>query len=320
MSDPATISDRKLRHLALANLSRMGHCAPTVMQTMLDASGSEAQWLVKLTAGLPGGIGNTGGECGGVTAPLVLLGLRQAPERNSRSLPMVVRRGHELLRRFTACQGTTSCREIRGDARLPLRCVGVVQQAPGIYAQALQGGCSETLTPRQEEAYGRLYAHWVDRGFHCAHAVFRGIHDARFETEALRAASSAFMGGTVFTGGTCSALTAGVMALGLALGTIENSRPRVLRMIATMAVGGDAFADSRNAFNKIMNLGHDLADWFKAEFGNTTCRTLTDCDFSTEEGFRSYVENDGTTRCRAIADAVAQRTRAVIRKHEARTR
>jgi hypothetical protein len=37
-------------------------------------SETDAQWLVKLTAGLPGGIGNTGGECGGVTAPLVLLG------------------------------------------------------------------------------------------------------------------------------------------------------------------------------------------------------------------------------------------------------
>jgi hypothetical protein len=60
----------------LSNLLRMGHCAPTIMQTMLDVSETDAQWLVKLTAGLPGGIGNTGGECGGVTAPLVLLGLR----------------------------------------------------------------------------------------------------------------------------------------------------------------------------------------------------------------------------------------------------
>jgi hypothetical protein len=40
----------------------MGHCAPTVMQTVLDASASEVTWPVRLTAGLPGGIGNTGGE------------------------------------------------------------------------------------------------------------------------------------------------------------------------------------------------------------------------------------------------------------------
>ena len=36
---------------------------------------------------------------------------------------------------------------------------------------------------------------------------------------------SGFVGGTVFTGMTCSALTAGVMAMGVALGEIENSRP-----------------------------------------------------------------------------------------------
>jgi Putative redox-active protein (C_GCAxxG_C_C) len=67
----------KLRKRSLGNLLRMGHCAPTVMQTMLDASDAESTWLVTLTAGLPGGIGNTGGECGGVTAPLVLMGLRR---------------------------------------------------------------------------------------------------------------------------------------------------------------------------------------------------------------------------------------------------
>jgi hypothetical protein len=84
-----------------------------------------------------------------------------------------------------------------------------------------------------------------------------------------------------------------------------------------MATGGDAFADSRNAFNKIMNLGHDLANWFKAEFGSTSCRTLTQCDFSTTEGVRSYIESDRTTQCRTIVEAVARRTHGLIREREA---
>jgi hypothetical protein len=252
-----------------------------------------------------------------VTAPLVLLGLRQPTESNPRSLPSIVRQGHELITRFSACHGTLSCREIRGDARVPLRCVGVVQQAPGLYARTLQSEGTNALSPEQEEAYGLFYAHWVDGGFHCAHSVFRAVGDARFEGEALRAASSAFVGGTVLTGGTCSALTAGVMALGLALGTIENSRPRVLRLIATMAVGGDAFADSLNDFNKIMNLGHELARWFKTEFGSTSCRTLTHCDLCTKQDFRRYIENDGITRCRAIAEAVAHRVQELILEREA---
>ena len=79
---------RSLRGRSLANLAKMGHCAPTVMQTLLDASEAEAPWLVRLVAGLPGGIGNTRAECGGITAPLVVLGLRHAPHREG--LPVVI--------------------------------------------------------------------------------------------------------------------------------------------------------------------------------------------------------------------------------------
>jgi hypothetical protein len=91
----------------VSNLLRMGHCAPTVMQTLLDASETEAQWLVKLTAGLPGGIGNTGAECGGVTAPLVLIGLRHARDAVHDGLPPVIDKGHDLMQRFAGCHGTT---------------------------------------------------------------------------------------------------------------------------------------------------------------------------------------------------------------------
>jgi hypothetical protein len=60
---------------------------------------------------------------------------------------------------------------------------------------------------------------------------------------ALADAVPGLIGSTVFTGRTCSALTAGVVALGAVLGTLERSRLRVLRMIGLMAVSGDAFAD-----------------------------------------------------------------------------
>ena len=120
------------------------------------------------------------------------------------------------------------------------------------------------------------------------------------------------MGGTLFTGMTCSALTAGVMALGSALGKIENSRTRVLRMIGTMAVGGNAFANELNAFNPVMNLGHTLANWFKEEFGSTRCRELTGCDFASTEDVREYIASDGTTRCTDIARRVAARVANLI--------
>jgi C_GCAxxG_C_C family probable redox protein len=302
----------RLRNRSLVNLSCMGHCAPTVMQSMLDVSETDAKWLVKLTAGLPGGIGNTGGECGGVTAPLVLLGLRHGLEAKGDLLPEIVYKGHDLLRRFAACHGTTLCRQIRGHARVPLRCVGVVRQAPGLCAQTMCSDCKGSISDDRKEAYARLYANWVEQGFHCAHAVFRRLGNAIPVTQDLLNGSSGFMGGTVFTGMTCSALTAGVMALGLALGEIENSRLRVLRMIATMAIGGAAFADKLNAFNKIMNLGALLSQWFAGEFGSTQCRAITHCDFSTPQGVRHYIESGGTLRCSAIAQSVAHKVQSIV--------
>src|SRR5512139_585608 len=79
-----------------SNLIRMGHCAPTVMQTLLDVSGEQKQWLVKLIAGMPGGIGNTGYECGALTSPLVLMGLRYGLRETDGGLPIIADRGYGL--------------------------------------------------------------------------------------------------------------------------------------------------------------------------------------------------------------------------------
>lgn len=153
----------------------MGHCAPSILQTLLDASGMEAEWLIKLTAGLPGGIGNTGAECGRVTAPLLLLGLRRPRERDPKRLPVIVCQGHDLVQRFNARQGTISCRDIRGKRRLPLPCVGVIQRAPALYARALEADAAYGLPPEREAAYTLVHAHWVTEDFHCAWEVFRNI-------------------------------------------------------------------------------------------------------------------------------------------------
>jgi hypothetical protein len=102
------------------------------------------------------------------------------------------------------------------------------------------------------------------------------------------------------------------MVLGLMLGEIENSHLRVLRMIGTMAIGGDAFTDDLNAFSKSMNRGNRLAQWFRAEFGSTQCRAITQCDFSTTAGVQHYIADGGTARCRAMAQSVAHRVQGMI--------
>lgn len=42
------------RRRGFNNLLKMGHCAPAVMQTILDLGNSKEEWLVRMTAGLWG--------------------------------------------------------------------------------------------------------------------------------------------------------------------------------------------------------------------------------------------------------------------------
>jgi len=79
-----------------------------------------------------------------------------------------------------------------------------------------------------------------------------------------------------------------------------------------MAVGGDGFADKLNAFNPVMNLGHELSKWFEAEFGSTQCRALTRCDFASTADVDDYIDRDGTADCARLARRVAEQVSAMV--------
>jgi hypothetical protein len=158
----------------------------------------------------------------------------------------------------------------------------------------------------------------VDNEFHCAHAVFQRLRPRKIVDQELLDATAGFIGGTLFTGMTCSAFTAGVMAVGVMIGEIENSRLRVLHMIAKMAAGGDAFDDDINKFNRVMNIGNRMARWFTDVFGSTQCRAITQCDFSTKSGVAKYIEVECVARCKTIAATVAETVEKVGKEGTAR--
>ncbi len=292
---------------SLANLLHMGHCAPTVMQTLLDVSGVQQEWPVKLSAGMPGGIGNTGFECGAVTSPLVFMGLRYGLHEMDRGLPVIFDKGHSLCRDFLDCHETLQCKQIRGKDRFPRHCIRPVCLAPELFLAATSDTSRAAIPAETRESYCRIYSHWAQNDFHCAQAVLDQLHYTAFEHQELFDAVSAFMGGTLFMGMTCSAFTAGVMAVGLRCGEIENSPPRVIRLIARMTTGGNAFDETINKFNRSMNAGYRMSKWFVKEFGGTQCQAITRCDFSTQAGVRKYIENDCVTKCREIAKKVAEK-------------
>jgi hypothetical protein len=295
-----------------SNLVRMGHCAPTVMQTILDLSGTQKEWLVKLISGMPGGIGNTGFECGAVTAPLVLMGLRYGLHETDRGLPVIVDRGYGLCQHFIQCHKTLHCKQIRGKDRFPKHCIRPVCLAPQMFFASAYNGSQPAIPARIRASYSVLYAHWAEQNFHCARAVLENFDGMPPQRQELLDAVSAFLGGTLFMGMTCSAFAAGVMAIGLQSGEIENSPSRVIRMLYRMTTGGDAFDEKINKFNRSMNAGYRMSRWFTKEFGSTQCRQITGCDFSTSEGVSKYIESGCMTRCRLIAKSVAEGVRKTL--------
>jgi C_GCAxxG_C_C family probable redox protein len=301
------------RSRSLDNLLRMGHCAPAVMKTVLDINQTDRKDLVKLMGAMPGGIGNTGYECGGITSPLVLLGLRYGLGEINDGLPRIFDLGHRYYQRFSDVNSASFCKAIQ-NPRLPIRCIHAVRHSPELLAETLESDHQPAIPAEQRQAYSCLFCHMKQSNFHCAQAVIHELKDTLPLSQELLDASSAFMGGTLFKGLTCGAYTAGVMAIGLRLGEIENSYLRVTRMLALMISGGNAFPDEVNKFNRALNSAHRLAKWFRAEFGSTQCQAITQCDFSCQAGVDKYINADGVTRCRGIAGMVAEQVQNILKK------
>jgi hypothetical protein len=296
----------------LSNLLKMGHCAPAVMQTLLDLENTKEEWLVRMCAGLPGGIGNSGFECGGITAPLIQFGLVHGLSVKHDGLPSVIYAGHNYDQRFRKCNNSLLCKEILGDRRVPLPCIKVVRHAPELYRQTDWEDNTRAISGETREAFLLLYSHMTANGFHCAHAVLNHLGDTVPVTQKLLDGTSGFIGGTAFKGLTCSAFTASLMAVGLKLGEIEDSFPRVVRMLATMISGGNALADHMNKFNRVMNIGNRMSKWFKKEFGSTLCHEITQCDFSSLTNVHQYIERDSVTTCKIIAEKVFRQAERII--------
>ena len=177
---------------------------------------------------------------------------------------------------------------------------------------SLDGNHGDAIPPERRVGYARLYKHMVQNDFQCAQAVLSHLGYTPAEDQELFNAVSAFMGGTLFMGNTCSAFSAGVMAIGLKEGEIENSIPRVIRLLAIMTAGGNAFDDRLNKFNRSMNRGYQLSKWFSKEFGSTQCQAITGCDFSDPEGVSTYIKGDCITRCKKVTEKVAERVQQML--------
>ncbi len=117
---------------------------------------------------MPGGIGNTGFECGGITSPLVLLGTKFGLRQVDRGLPVIFDKGQTFFQSFIACHKTWRCIEIRQNNHFPRHCIMPVLRSPELFMDAQNDNRREPIPPASRLGYSRLYSHLVENDFHCA--------------------------------------------------------------------------------------------------------------------------------------------------------
>lgn len=294
-----------------SNLFKMGHCAPTVMQTLLTKLERPTESLVRAVGGLPG-IGGQG-ECGGVISPLMVLSLLDQPHLETVGAPLSIRLGQVYLRRFREVHGSALCKDI--GTQCMRCCYKAVVLSPSLFDQVVEDGENAAMPPDDVITSVHLtFSAALRRAqFHCIDSVLDGLRDIVPISDEVRAAASIFVGGVALSGSTCGALVAGAMAMSAKISGIERSRWRTLKMLGTMTFSVDrALADSMNAFNPALRTTTSIARWFGAEFGSIRCADLTQTDFSSPESVGQFCASSGLETCRQRARRIVARVREML--------
>jgi len=300
---------------AVRNALKTGHCAPTVMRTLRELQGEDIEPMVKLVAAMGGGVGMLRNECGAASSPILFLGLVYGDKAGSDGTPKVISMGQKFLKRFKDLQGGARCREVTPTFQNVFPCMQVMRRAPKLLIDVIQEDTAQYPAEDNsaaEPACSALLKEFDRQKFHCAHSVLRGLQDVIGVNQQHLRATWGLIGGTVLQGMTCGALAAGVLAIGLQYGKVENSYLRVPRLLFRIAAGLEFMDERYNAFNKSMNIGNSLGLWFKEQFGSTECKDILNIDLSTQEGISRYVSENSIDRCREICDRTAARVKDIV--------
>jgi C_GCAxxG_C_C family probable redox protein len=300
------------------------------MLSAQEAQGIEDERMVKLTSGLPGGIGLLRSECGCLTCPIMVLGLEYGADAYGGQIPKVIPMGQRYMNRFRDQFGGIHCKEVvkiditdrdvvKEKGIRILGCFRVMVRSPGLLMDIMKEDAEivpSDINGDTASAYVRLLKAFQESNFHCTHSVLHDLDDVIDVDEDLLRASWGFVGGTLLQGLTCGALTAGVLVIGSVFGEIEDSYVRALKLIHQAFVDGDIMRGDLNKYNRAINISHELTRWFEEEFGSTRCGDILGLDFSTPENVDKYISENGIDRCREITRRVAQMVRKEIREHQ----
>ena len=292
---------KKLR--TINNYLRMGHCAPSVMQTLIDIHHKGHEDLVLLSGAMAGGIAGPSTECGVFTAPLMFMGFMNKQEVDLPGRLKLLGMAQAYSARFGSENKTSSCELIRN--RGMHSCKNAVHNFYENYSWA----CANPLVFGEEvkESYSLLLRNFEEEDFHCAHNVL-GLLEGRIKvSEDMLASTWIFAGGIAMMNRTCGALAGGVAALSSLNSRTENSYGRVARMNRLLRKNSNnAMDEDINNYNKAINQSDVLGEWFRREFGSASCRDIWNYDFSVQKNAESFIAGQCMKRCRFIAGKVAE--------------
>lgn len=298
---------KKLR--TINNARRMGHCAPSVMQTLLDINDIQNTNMVLYAGGMAGGIAGSTMECGTLTAPLLFIGFRNNNLNGISEKLDVICKAQSYVNKFTAFNGSTICGMIR-QGGMPA-CMKTIRNFNKSFSKAVKNPA--LLSDEVKESYALLMNTFADNKFHCAHNVLNNLNNNFIITKELCDSSWVFIGGIALLNRTCGALAAGVMALSSATAKIENSYLRVARMNRLLRhENNEAMSEEINNFNRAINCSEELGSWFRNEFGSTTCYDIWRLNFSNKKDVENYTSGHCMLQCAYIAKKVAQKVNMII--------
>jgi C_GCAxxG_C_C family probable redox protein len=291
------------------NYHRMGHCAPSVMQTLLEINKIKNPELVKFSAALAGGIAGPQMECGALTAPLMFMGYQKGFPADIYEKLMIIRQARTYFNEFKLYNGSTICKNIRNSSEDG--CWKAVSGFNKSFMNSLEHPV--TLSYETEGSCKLLLRAFDECGFHCSHSVLDRLKSHISLNKELYSVSWPFIGGIALLNRTCGSLAAGVMALSSSLAKIENSFLRVARM-NKMLQKDDAHAmnNETNEFNRAINSGTELGSWFRKEFGSTSCFDICGYNFSLKKDVDNYLSGNSMDRCSYITEKVANKVLSMI--------
>lgn len=128
-------------------------------------------------------------------------------------------------------------------------------------------------------------------GYRCAESLLLYVAETKnIQSDLIPGIATGFCAGMSRTRGTCGAVTGAVMAINMFYGRsnpsvpLDQSYPPVQRFIS----------------------------WFEEKFGSTNCPQLIDCDLSTEEGRKKFLDGNVVATCKNFTSEATRMALMII--------